>query len=299
MVQIQEIINLLNIEETRLVNTDISIKEMIQANAQNEREDVIMWVSEKNTELISAIKKGTVICPKVEDILLQKEVNYIFTDNPRRAFRLVLEAFFSTKQEYHFSKKAKIPPSVKRPKNAFIGDNVVIEMGCELGENIVIGHNTVIHARTIIKNNVKIGCNCVIGSEGFGYEKDEKGSYVFIPHIGNVVLEDNVEIGNCTVIDRAVIGSTRLRKNVKVDNLVHIAHGVDIGENSLIIAHSMVGGSTKIGGNVWVSPASAIMNKIEIGDNAVIGLGAVVVKSVENEDVVVGNPARSIEKKNA
>jgi UDP-3-O-[3-hydroxymyristoyl] glucosamine N-acyltransferase len=297
MVYIQEILNLLNIEETRLVDIDIFIEEMVKADAKNKREDVLMWVSEKNTDLISAIKKGTVICPKVADILLQKEVNYIFTDNPRRAFRLVLEAFFSTKQEYRISKKAKIPPSVKRPKIAFIGDNVVIEIGCELGENIVIGHNTVIHARTIIKNNVKIGCNCVIGSEGFGYEKEGTGAYVFIPHIGNVVLEDNVEIGNCTVIDRAVIGSTHLRKNVKVDNLVHIAHGVDIGENSLIIAHSMVGGSTKIGENVWVSPASAIMNKIEIGDNAVIGLGAVVVKSVENEDVVVGNPARSMEKK--
>ena len=170
-------------------------------------------------------------------------------------------------------------------------------MNCQVGENVVIGHNTVIHANTIIKDNVKIGCNCVVGSVGFGYEKDETGAYVFIPHIGNVILEEFVEIGNCTTIDKAVMGSTILRKNVKVDNLVHIAHGVDIGENSLIIANAMIGGSTKIGKNVWVAPSSSLINKIEIADDAIIGLGAVVTKSVNKGITVIGNPARPLEKR--
>ena len=297
MVTIKQITQLIEAQETRIINADTLIKEMIQADANNERDDVVMWVSPKNINVLSNIKKGIIICPKVETSILQKDCNYIFTDNPRNAFRLVLNAFFAPKKEFRISKTAKIHPSVKRPNQAFIGENVVIESNCQLGENIVIGHNTVIHANTVVKNNVSIGCNCVVGSVGFGYEKDDTGAYVFIPHIGNVVLEENVEIGNCTVVDRAVMGSTILRKNVKVDNLVHIAHGVDIGENSLIIANAMVGGSTKIGKNVWVAPSSTLINKIDIGDNAVIGLGAVVVKSVQNDTVVVGNPARPLEKK--
>jgi UDP-3-O-[3-hydroxymyristoyl] glucosamine N-acyltransferase len=132
---------------------------------------------------------------------------------------------------------------------------------------------------------------------GFGYEKDEDGHYQVIPHIGGVLIEENVEIGNNTCIDRAVLGNTILKKNCKIDNLVHIAHGVIVGENSLVIAHAMVGGSTVIGDNVWVAPNAALINKITIGDNATIGLGAVVVKNVGENDTVIGNPAKPMIKK--
>ncbi|NJN34604.1 MAG: hypothetical protein HC817_10475 [Saprospiraceae bacterium] len=213
----------------------------------NERDDVLMWVSSKNISTISDIKQGTIVCLKSDESVLNTSCNYIFSDNPRNAFRLILNAFFAPKQSYSIAQTAKIDPSVVLGENVFIGENVVIEAASNIGNHVVIGHNTVIHTHTIIKNHVKIGSNCVIGSVGFGYEKDDNGEYVFIPHIGNVVLDECVEIGNCTVIDKAVLGSTLLKKNVKVDNLVHIAHGVEIGENSLIIANAMIGGSTKIG----------------------------------------------------
>lgn len=127
---------------------------------------------------------------------------------------------------------------------------------------------------------------------GFGYEKNEQGDYEVLPHIGNVIIKDNVEIGNNNCIDRAVLGSTILHKNVKVDNLVHIAHGVVIDENSLIIAHAMIGGSTEIGKNVWVSPGALIINKLKVEDNSLIGMGAVVVRKVDKNTVVAGNPAK-------
>jgi UDP-3-O-[3-hydroxymyristoyl] glucosamine N-acyltransferase len=296
MIEIKDIINLLSPQKF-IVNHESTINEPIQLNANNERADVIMWASSKNISLLSTVKHGTIICQNIDESSINENCNYIFVDNPRHAFRVMLLAFFAPKPKIGISKTAIIDPSVKMGENIFVGENVVIEEHCQLGDNVRIGHNSVILANTIIKNEVIIGSNNVIGSVGFGYEKDESGDYVFIPHIGNVIIEDFVEIGNCTTIDRAVMGSTILRKNVKVDNLVHIAHGVDIGENSLIIANAMIGGSTKIGKNVWVAPSSTLINKIEIGDNAVVGLGAVVVKSVNADSVVIGNPAKPLERK--
>lgn len=107
-------------------------------------------------------------------------------------------------------------------------------------------HNTVILKDTIIEDNVVIGANNTIGGVGFGYEKDREGNFELIPHIGNVHIKRNVEIGNNTCIDRAVLGSTILEENVKVDNLVHIAHGVFVGRNSVVIANAMVAGSVNI-----------------------------------------------------
>jgi UDP-3-O-[3-hydroxymyristoyl] glucosamine N-acyltransferase len=143
---------------------------------------------------------------------------------------------------------------------------------------------------------VKVGCNCTIGGTGFGYEKDENGEFQLIPHLGNVVLEDYVEIGNNTCIDRAVLGSTILEENVKVDNLVHIAHGVKVMRNSVVIANAMVAGSVVIGENSWISPSVSILNQKKVGNNALVGLGAVVIKDVEDNDIIVGNPGKSIKK---
>jgi len=177
-------------------------------------------------------------------------------------------------------------------KNVFIGDFSVIESGCVIGNNCFIGYNNVLHKKTKIGNDVKIGSNNTIGGIGFGYEKNEKGDYEVLPHIGNVVISNKVEIGNNTCIDRAVLGSTIIKQNVKIDNLVHVAHGVVIGENSLIIANSMLGGSSVIGKNAWISPSVSIINKGEIEDGALVGMGAVVVKPVKSKTIVVGNPAK-------
>jgi UDP-3-O-[3-hydroxymyristoyl] glucosamine N-acyltransferase len=157
-----------------------------------------------------------------------------------------------------------------------------------------IGHNNTIHKKTIIGNDVKIGSNNTIGGVGFGYEKNEFGKNEVLPHIGNVVIKNKVEVGNNTCIDKAVLGSTIICENVKIDNLVHIAHGVIIKDNSLIIANSMIGGSSIIGENVWVSPSVSIINKISVGDNSLVGMGAVVLKSLDQNTVSVGNPSKVI-----
>lgn len=150
----------------------------------------------------------------------------------------------------------------------------------------------------IIKgNNVVIGEYCSIGQDGYQYILDpDTNKLIKFPHFGNIILEDDVEIGNNVCIARGVLSNTILRKGVKVDNLVHIAHNVEIGENTQVIANAMIAGSVKIGKNCWISPSSSIKNQLTIGDNVLIGLGAVVIKDVESNSVMIGNPAKLLRK---
>lgn len=277
-------------------NTDISNVTIFDEN--NKDSSIIMWVNSKNSNRAENLLFGTLIHGKSDKITHHKNCNYIIVENPRDTFNRVLSLLFPRVQKHGIASSALVSTGCDISATAFIGHNVIVEKNCKIGENSHIGHNTVVKEGTVIGNNVIIGSNNVIGGVGFGYEKDIDGLYVQMNHIGNVVIEDNVEIGNSSCIDRAVMGSTMLKENCKIDNLVHIAHGAVIGKNSLIIAHAMIAGSSIIGENVWVSPGSQILNKIRISDNTVIGMGAVVLKSVEMQgDVLVGNPAKSIKKR--
>jgi UDP-3-O-[3-hydroxymyristoyl] glucosamine N-acyltransferase len=275
-------------------NQGQQIKNVMPLQVTNNLDEVLMWVNEKNIDKLALLKKGTVICPASASLTFNDEVNYIITEKPREAFRNVLEHFFMEAPKTGIQQNVHIHESVSLGENCYIGNNVVIEKDCKVGDNCQIDHNSVIKHGTLISSKVTIGANCTIGGVGFGYEKDADGLYTFMPHLGNVIIDANVEIGNNVCIDRAVLGSTHLAKNVKVDNFVHVAHGVFVDENSLLIAHSMIAGSTRIGKNVWVAPSSSIINACNVGDNATIGMGAVVVRPVEEGKIVVGNPARPI-----
>lgn len=148
----------------------------------------------------------------------------------------------------------------------------------------------------VIHGTVEWGTGTVIGADGFGYARAEDGTLVKMPHRGNVVIEENVEIGCNTCIDRAVEGSTVIGAGTKIDNLVHIAHGVKIGKNCIIVAGSVIGGSCEIGDNVYIGIGAMIKNKIRIGKNAFIGMGAVVTKDVPEGATIVGNPGREHKK---
>lgn len=278
-------------------NDQQKIASVIELNEQNSRQDVIFWCNDKNAARLSGVRNGTVICSAQALSQSQQSgsCNYIIVENPRSAFREVLVHFFAAPAHSAFvSPSAVIHPSVLKESGVFVGHNTVIEENCTIGEGTYIGHNNVIHSGTRIGAGVKIGSNNTIGAAGFGYEKDEDGMYRMIPHIGGVEIHAHAEIGNNNCIDRGVLGNTIVGENVKVDNLVHIAHGVIIGSNSLIIANAMIGGSTVIGENVWVAPSATLINKIKIGDNAVIGMSAVVIKDVEAGATVVGSPAKKI-----
>lgn len=281
---------------------DTQIKRALSIDSPEFDGEAIGWSSDKNLHLLKNMESGNVLISTtaVDQISeSMNQLNVLAVENPRGAFASVLSEFFADKPALGvIESSAFIHESVNLDRDEVnIGHNVVIEADCTLGKRVVIGHNTVIKKGTKIGDDVVIGSNNTIGGVGFGYEKDAEGNYQFISHVGNVVIENNVDVGNNVCIDRAVMGSTFLRENVKVDNQVHIAHGVEVGKNSLVIAHVMVAGSVKIGENVWVAPSSSIRQKLIVNDDALIGLGSVVVKNVERGEIVAGVPAKPIKKK--
>ena len=181
-------------------------------------------------------------------------------------------------------------------ENATIGNNVKIYPQVYIGDNAVIGDNTTLFAGVKIYSETSIGKNCiihsgtVIGSDGFRFnpENDHKK----VPQIGNVIIEDDVEIGANCAIDRATLGSTILRKGVKFDNLIHIAHNVEIGENTYYAAHGVVAGSTKIGKNCMFSGQVGIVGHLNIADNTTITAQSGISKSITKKgEVYMGSPA--------
>jgi len=150
----------------------------------------------------------------------------------------------------------------------------------------------------IIKgSNVHIGLNCSIGGEGFGNIRDDKdGSWVRFPHYGNVILENNVLLGDNNTITRGTLGDTIIGQGVKTDCGVHIAHNSVIGNNCMFAAHAMVSGGVTMGENCWIGPSSSIIHKARIGDNVFIGIGSNVIKDIPDNVVVAGNPAKIIKK---
>lgn len=186
----------------------------------------------------------------------------------------------------YISKKAKIGNNVKIFPNAFIGDNVVIK------DNSIIHAGVKIYHNCVVGNNVTIHAGTVIGSDGFGFAPQENGIYKKVPQIGNVIIEDNVEIGANTCIDRATIGSTIIRTGTKLDNLLQIAHNVEIGENTVIAAQSGISGSTKIGSRVMIGGQVGIVGHIQIADDSKINAQSGVSKSIKKEGTAVtGSPA--------
>jgi UDP-3-O-[3-hydroxymyristoyl] glucosamine N-acyltransferase len=294
MIYIHEILK--NISHLKFIGDEyIYIDKPVSFKPENKDPNALMWVSNQNIEKLKEVTTGTIICSDLFNAF-HKDCNYIITANPRLTFQEVLTKFFVQKENAYISDTATIHPTAKIGKDVTIGHNVVIEKDCIVGDLVQIDHNTVLKHNTEIYDNVKVGANCTIGGVGFGYELNEEKKYVLLPHLGNVVLKSFVEIGNNTCIDRAVMGSTTLEENVKVDNLVHIAHGVTIGKNSLIIANSMIAGSTKIGENVWVAPSVSILNKKTVADNSYIGMGAVVIKDVKENETIIGNPGKVLVK---
>lgn len=182
-------------------------------------------------------------------------------------------------------------------KNTKIGNNVKIYPNSFVGDNVVIGDNTILFAGARIYSETVIGKNCtihsgtIIGSDGFGFAPNEDGSYTKVPQIGNVIIEDEVEIGSCTTVDRATLGSTIIRKGVKLDNQIQIAHNVEIGEHTVIASQTGIAGSTKIGKYCVIGGQVGIVGHITIGDHVKIQAQSGVGKHINDGEVIQGSPA--------
>ena len=186
-------------------------------------------------------------------------------------------------------------------KNVEIGENCSIYPNTYLGDNVKIGKQTTLYSGVSIYDDCTIGENCilhagvVVGSDGFGFAPDEHGVYQKIPQIGNVIIEDNVEIGANSTIDRATMGSTIIRKGVKIDNLCQVAHNVEIGENTAMAAQVGIAGSAKIGKRVMIGGQAGISGHLEIADETKIVAQSGVPSSVKKAITLMGSPSFPID----
>ncbi len=221
-------------------------------------------------------------------------------DNPHLAFA-ILSRYFA-QDSFDFDSKANIDKSVKIGANVQIGSNTTIQEGVviypnvTIGQNVKIGKNCTIYPSVVIYAKTLIGSNCVlqagsiIGSDGFGYAHTKLGEHIKIYHNGNVILEDNVEIGANSTIDRAPLGSTIIKRGTKIDNLVQIGHNCELGEHCIIVSQAGLSGSTKLGRNVIMGGQSATAGHLSIGDFAIVAARGGVTKTLEGEKTYGGFP---------
>lgn len=242
---------------------------------------------------------------------IKPTLTLIRVDDARMSFGKLLQAY----QQYRNSKtgiaaSATVSDSAKIGENVFIGANVSVGDNCKignnvrlysnvsLGENVSIGNDTSILANATVQDDCVIGNNCsiysgaIIGGDGFGFAPSSMNNYQKVVHIGNVVIEDHVEIGSNTTIDRGTLGSTIIRKGVKLDNLIQIGHNVEIGENTVMAAQSGVAGSAKIGKNCMIGGQVGIVGHLSIADGVKIAAQSGIGKTIEEENSLwQGSPA--------
>lgn len=262
----------------------------------------------KYTPKLATTKASAVIVGK--DFSSPTNLSLLHHSNPYLTFARAIELFYtppSLANEIHPS--AVVSQTAKLGANIRIGANTVISDDVELGDNVVIysnctiyagakiGSNSVIHSNCVVREYVQIGERCtlqngvIVGADGFGYAKKDDGSWYKIVQSGIVVLEDDVEIGANSTIDRATIGETRIKKGAKLDNLVMVGHASSVGENTLLCGQVGLAGSSKIGRNVTLAGQVGVAGHLTIGDNVIATAQTGIPNSVEANQVISGYPA--------
>lgn len=269
--------------------------------------DDISFAVEPYTEYLPQVHAGAVITEKEYPA---GNNTLVLVENPRLAFSKLLELFHprqSVEQGIHSTavvdESAKIGENTAVMAYAVIGKNVNIGAGSVIypyvfiGDNVTIGVNAAIYPGAVIMENTVMGDNAVIrahaviGGEGFGFATKD-GKHTRIPQIGNVTIGDDVEIGACTTIDNGTLGSTKVGRGTKIDNLVHLGHNVEIGEDCFVIAQTGIAGSTKVGNHVTFAGQTGCTGHITIGDNVTFAGKSGIVGNVASNTINAGFPAR-------
>ena len=279
-------------------------------NAENPRSGHITFAQDqKNLSKLETTEISCIIAPPQ---LASEKKTLIHAEHPKIAWAKLLEVFYPPKTHSgQISKNAFIAPSARIGQEvtieafAAIGERTVIEDGAvissqvSVGSNVRIGKKTILHPNVTVYDHCQIGASvimhagCVIGADGFGYvhtpERQEK-----VPQVGNVVIEDEVELGACVTIDCATVGSTQIGKGCKIDNLVQVGHNVSIAPHTVISAQTGISGSCKIGSHVTMGGKVGLGDHVEIGDWTMVGAGAgfATGKRVPPKQIVFGQPAR-------
>ncbi|QVL57194.1 MAG: UDP-3-O-(3-hydroxymyristoyl)glucosamine N-acyltransferase [Simkaniaceae bacterium] len=297
--------------ETELVgNPDLEISSVDNLESASEK-DASFLANPKYNEAMKQSSAGVICIDRKTEVVEGK--NFLISDNPSRTFQLIAEKIIaSTHQGSGFSgvhptavihesatigKDVTIGPHAVIDAYAVIGDgsqiypNVYIGVAVKLGENCALYPNSVVRERCILGNRVILQPGAVIGSCGYGYTTDTiTGRHTKLEQLGNVVLEDDVEIGANTTIDRARFKQTLIRKGTKLDNLVQVAHNVELGENNIIVSQTGIAGSSKLGNNVFLGGQAGVVGHISITDNVKVATRGGVSKSITQAGIYGGGP---------
>lgn len=280
------------------------------ASVEDAKSGQITFIAdEKYLKFLDRTQASALIVPEKFDIKTDR--NLIRTKNAVRSFSRVVEIFFPPtpaiekgihptaviEANVRLGEDVRIGAHVFIGENAVVGDRTVIMPGSVVEASVTIGSDVILSARACIKTRCVLGdrviihSGAVIGSDGFGFTV-ENGKYVKIPQVGIVVIEDDVEIGANTTVDRATLGVTRIGRGTKIDNLVQVAHNCTIGENTVIAGQAGLSGSTHVGSNVQIGGQAGFGGHTKVGDGAIVGAQAGVIKDVPEKAFVFGAPAR-------
>ena len=273
--------------------------------------DICFYNNAKYATYLETTSATAIIVPATENIAYRSEITYILVENVLVAVANLLQLFNTTEsinegihasavidEDVRIGKNVRIGPHVVISKGVQIGDNTKIYGQVYLGNNVHLGSDTTLYSGCkvyhgcIIGNCCMIHANTVIGSDGFGFAPNASGAFDKIPQVGNVLIEDDVEIGANCVVDRGSMGSTIIRKGAKLDNLIQIAHNVEIGSHTVIAAQAGVAGSTKLGSYCMIGGQVGIVGHISIGDKTQVQAQSGMTKTVKESNTKwYGSPA--------
>tara|TARA_B100001250_G_scaffold414630_1_gene454993 strand:+ start:19910 stop:20836 length:927 start_codon:yes stop_codon:yes gene_type:complete len=285
-----------------LIPSDIKINKLKNIKSDfNSSDGDISWISNKvfyqDNSRVKNFKGSLLFVPYSYMLEIHRTTYIIRCKNPKYIFNMVANRFFLHLSQAGITKNSLNNSNLKKSiKNTYLSQGTIIGKNVTIGKYVNIDSNTVLN-NCKIGNNVNIGANCTIGNVGFGFSQNEKDEYIRFPHIGKVIIKDNVEIDNNVCIDRGSLDNTVIGKGVKIDNQTHISHNVKVGANTVICPGVTISGSVLIGNNCWIAPQSVILNQIRIGNKVSIGIGSVVINDIESKQSVFGNPARLIPNK--
>jgi UDP-3-O-[3-hydroxymyristoyl] glucosamine N-acyltransferase len=272
------------------------------ADVEHTNEHTLDWVMPNKTNKQEIVEASKAKCLLVDAAVLYTETLkeqgkvLMVVKEPKRSLAEIGNQFFVEKPQ------AGIHPTAIISNEATIGESVYIGPYCIIGKAI-IGDNCVIDSNVRIYDGVTMGRNCsiksgaVLGGEGFGFERDSEGNKFRFPQLGHLIMGDDVEVGGNTCIDRGALSDTIIGDHTKINNLCHIAHNNKIGRNVTITGCVNVSGSNTIEDDVWIAPNASIKGFVHIGKGAVVGMGAVVTKSIPDNETWIGNPAHKMDRK--
>ena len=304
---INELLKLINLQNDNFPENKINdIKDLFSS----EIGDITFFHSKKYSEIAKNTKASYCITTESLSSVLPKSCKSIISDKVLLHTAKITKIFYpdsvtddfdnsvedinqtQLKGKVKYGSNVLIGKNVKMGSNCKIGHNSIIEQNVSIGDNCCIGSNVIIR-NSLIKNNVHILDGCVVGKKGFGFFPDKNSNFRY-PQVGIVIIEDNVEIGCGSTIDRGSLSNTIIGKNTYLDNQIHIAHNVKIGENCIIAGQVGFAGSSTLGNNVMIGGQAGISGHLKIGNNVQIGGGSGVIKNISDNSKVMGYPAKDL-----